>query len=195
MNRRTLTILTAVVVMSLLGAGCVTTGAAPRADGYAWSRGGKLSFTASNHIGACHHAIIYAFTDLDIAVVGDTTDTQVGRVIGQTSLGESVTGDLEPQSLYVTKIDVRVGMRGNQGQAIMPSRIFHHTSWAKPQVNSQPINQIVPPRPTAPPPPRFPSFDILVSFLSLFPSWELERRQPSFIYLPFSLKRGEVILF
>jgi hypothetical protein len=117
MNRRAFTLLTVLLGISLLVSGCVAAvAAAGGAGGYVWSRG-KLSFTTSHDIDSCHDAAISALTSLDIKITGDTTDSMAGRIKGETATGEDVTVDLEPQSIRVTKIDIRVGFWGNEGQA------------------------------------------------------------------------------
>ena len=117
MNRKAFTLLTVLLGISLLVSGCVAAvAAAGGAGGYAWSRG-KLSFTAPHDINTCHDAAISALTALDIKVTGDTTDSVAGRIKGLTALGEDVTVDLEPQSIRITKMDVRVGFWGNEAQA------------------------------------------------------------------------------
>jgi hypothetical protein len=119
MNRKAFTLLTALLGISLLVSGCVAAvAAAGGAGGYAWSRG-KLSFTTPHDITSCHDATISALTTLDIKVTGDTTDMLAGRIKGETATGEDLTVDLEPQSIRVTKIDIRVGFWGNETQARM----------------------------------------------------------------------------
>jgi hypothetical protein len=102
--------------MWLVVSGCVVAAAAGGAGGYAWSRG-KLSFTTPNDIHACHEAAISSLTALNIQVTGDTTSTMSGRIKGLTESGEDVTIDLEPQSVRSTKVDIRVGFWGNEGQS------------------------------------------------------------------------------
>ena len=121
MNRKTLSLAVALVVASLLMSGCiaaVVAGAAGGAGGYAWSRG-KLSFTTSHDITTCHDATITALAGLKIKVTGDSTDMLAGRIKAVTATGEEVTIDLEPQSIRVTKFDIRVGFWGNQIQSEM----------------------------------------------------------------------------
>lgn len=118
MNRKALTLVAALVGMSLIISGCVAlaVGAAAGAGGYVWTKG-RLSFTTPHHISECHDAAIYALSDLKINVVGDTTDNLAGRIKGQTATGDPVTIDLEPQAQNVTKIDVRVGFWGEKEKA------------------------------------------------------------------------------
>jgi len=117
MNRKALTLLTALVATSLLVSGCVAAAAAAGgAGGYAWSRG-KLSFTTPHNIASCHTATISALAELGIKVTADTTDSLSGKIKGVTKTGEDVAVDLEPQSQSVTKIDVRVGFWGNETEA------------------------------------------------------------------------------
>lgn len=118
MNRKALTLFAAIITMCAVVSGCASSdaGAAGGAGGYTWARG-KLSFTVSHDIGTCHNAAILALTDLEITVVGDTTDRLAGRIMGETSLGESVIVDLEPKGLEVTKIEIRVGVVGSEGQS------------------------------------------------------------------------------
>lgn len=108
------------VGMSLAVSGCVAAaaGAAGGIGGYAWTKG-KLTFTTSYNISACHDATISALAGLDVRVTGDTTSTLAGRIKGVTATGDEVTIDLEPQSIRVTKIDVRVGFWGNEVQSRM----------------------------------------------------------------------------
>ena len=116
MHRKSLTLLAALVGVSLFLSGCVTAvvvGVAGGAGGYAWSSG-KLSFTTSHDITACHDATISALAGLNVDVTGDTTDMLAGRIKGVTATGENVTIDLEPQSMHVTKMDIRVGFWGNK---------------------------------------------------------------------------------
>jgi hypothetical protein len=117
MNRKAIALVTALLGMSLLVSGCVAAvAAAGGAGGYAWSRG-KLSFTTPNDITKCHKAAISGLAELDIRIVGDTTDTLTGRIKGETATGEDVTVDLESQTIRITKIDIRVGFWGNREQA------------------------------------------------------------------------------
>jgi len=121
MNRKSLTLVAALVGMSLLVSGCVVAlvaGAAGGAGGYAWANG-KLSFSTDHNIDECHNATISALSELRIKVTGDTTDKLIGRVKGVTATNKEVTIDLEPQSLHVTKIDIRVGFWGNETQSTM----------------------------------------------------------------------------
>ena len=121
MNRRSLTLVAALVGMSLLVSGCVAAlaaGAAGGAGGYAWASG-KLSFSTDHNIDECHNATISALSELRIKVTGDTTDKLIGRVKGVTATNKEVTIDLEPQSTHVTKIDIRVGFWGNETQSTM----------------------------------------------------------------------------
>ena len=121
MNRRSLTFAAALVGMSLLVSGCVAAlaaGAAGGAGGYAWASG-KLSFSTDHNIDECHNATISALSELRIKVTGDTTDKLIGRVKGVTATNKEVTIDLEPQSMHVTKIDIRVGFWGNETQSTM----------------------------------------------------------------------------
>jgi len=121
MNRKSLTLVAALVGMSLLVSGCavaLVAGAAGGAGGYAWASG-KLSFSADHNIDECHNATISALSELRIKVTGDTTDKLIGRVKGVTATNKEVTIDLEPQSLHVTKIDIRVGFWGNETQSTM----------------------------------------------------------------------------
>ena len=121
MNRKTLSLAAALVVVSLLASGCVAAvvaGVAGGAGGYAWSSG-KLSFTTSHDITTCHDAVITALAGLKIKVTGDSTDMLAGRIKGVTATGDEVTIDLEPQSMRVTKMDVRVGFWGNQTRSEM----------------------------------------------------------------------------
>ena len=121
MNRKTLSLAVALVVVSLFMSGCVAAvavGAAGGAGGYAWSSG-KLSFTTSNDITTCHDATITALAGLKVDIKGDSTDMLAGRIKGNTATGEEVTIDLEPQSMRVTKFDIRVGFWGNQVQSEM----------------------------------------------------------------------------
>ncbi len=118
MNRKTLTLVAALVGISLMISGCVAlaVGAAAGAGGYVWANG-RISFTTPHHISECHDAAIYALSDLKISVVGDTTDNLAGRIKGQTAAGDPVTIDLEPQAQNITKIDVRVGFWGEKEKA------------------------------------------------------------------------------
>ena len=121
MNRKSLTLVAALVGMSLLVSGCVAAlaaGAAGGAGGYAWASG-KLSFSTDHNIDECHNATISALSELRIKVTGDTTDKLIGRVKGVTATNKEVTIDLEPQSMHVTKIDIRVGFWGNETQSTM----------------------------------------------------------------------------
>jgi len=121
MNRKSLTLVAALVGMSLLVSGCavaLVAGAAGGAGGYAWASG-KLSFSADHNIDECHNATISALSELRIKVTGDTTDKLIGRVKGVTATNKEVTIDLEPQSIHVTKIDIRVGFWGNETQSTM----------------------------------------------------------------------------
>jgi len=121
MNRKSLTLVAALVGMSLLVSGCavaLVAGAAGGAGGYAWASG-KLSFSTDHNIDECHNATISALSELRIKVTGDTTDKLIGRVKGVTATNKEVTIDLEPQSIHVTKIDIRVGFWGNETQSTM----------------------------------------------------------------------------
>jgi len=99
-----------------LGLRALAAGAAGGAGGYAWASG-KLSFSTEHNIDECHNATISALSELRIKVTGDSTDKLIGRVKGVTATNKEVTIDLEPQSLHVTKIDIRVGFWGNETSA------------------------------------------------------------------------------
>ncbi len=119
MNRKTLSLVAALAVVSLLMSGCVAAlavGVAGGAGGYAWSSG-KLTFTTPNDITTCHEATVTALASLKIDIKGDSTDMLAGRIKGVTATGEEVTIDLEPQSIRITKMDIRVGFWGNQVQS------------------------------------------------------------------------------
>ena len=116
MNRKVLIMLAALVSISLLASGCVAVvAAAGGVGGYAWSSG-KLSFTTDHNISEAHDAAISAMGELGITITGDTTDTLAGRIKGITATNEEVTIDLEPQSVRITKIDIRVGFWGDETQ-------------------------------------------------------------------------------
>ena len=121
MHRKSLTLLAALAGVSLFLSGCVTAvvvGVAGGAGGYAWSSG-KLSFTTSHDVKACHEATIPALAELGVDVTSDTTDMLAGRIKGVTATGEDVKIDLEPQSTHVTKVDIRVGFWGNKARSQM----------------------------------------------------------------------------
>lgn len=110
MNRNALTLAAILVGLSFLFSGCATNPMEGR---------GKVSFTTPHNITTCHDAAISALAELGVDITGDTTDMLVGRIKGLTATNQDVTIDLEPQSIMVTKIDVRVGRLGNQVQSNM----------------------------------------------------------------------------
>jgi hypothetical protein len=121
MNRKTLSLAAALVVVSLLASGCVAAlvvGAAGGAGGYRWSSG-KLSFETSHSITTCHDAVIKALAGLKIKVTDDSSDMLSGKIKGVTGTGDEVRIDIEPQSATVTKLDVRVGFWGNKTRSEM----------------------------------------------------------------------------
>ena len=121
MDRKSLALTAALIGISLMVSGCVAAvvvGAAGGAGGYAWASG-KLSFTTNHGIDDCHDATVSALAALGVRITGDTTGKLAGRIKGITATSEEVTIDLEPQSMRVTKIDVRVGFWGNQTQSTM----------------------------------------------------------------------------
>ncbi len=121
MDRKSLALTAALIGISLMVSGCVAAiaaGAAGGAGGYAWVSG-KLSFTTNHGIDDCHTAAVSALAALGVRITGDTTGKLAGRIKGITTTSEEVTIDLEPQSMRVTKIDVRVGFWGNQIQSTM----------------------------------------------------------------------------
>lgn len=121
MHRKSLTLLAALVGVSLFLSGCVAVvvaGVAGGVGGYAWSNG-KLSFTTPHDVKACHDATIPALAELGVDVTSDTTGMLAGRIKGLTAAGEDVKIDLEPQSIRVTKVDIRVGFWGNKTRSQM----------------------------------------------------------------------------
>lgn len=121
MHRKPLTLVAALVAASLLMSGCVAAvvvGVAGGVGGYAWSNG-KLSFTTPHDVKACHDAAIPALAELGVDVTSDNTDLLAGRIRGVTATGEDVKIDLEPQSIRVTKVDIRVGFWGNKTRSEM----------------------------------------------------------------------------
>ncbi len=108
----------AVVVLVLILSGCASAPPAQTStrNGYTWSRG-KLVFSAPHTLQKCHDATIFAFINLDVSVEGDSTTRDGGRIVGKTGAGESVTVDLVPESINLTKLRVRVGVMGNEGQS------------------------------------------------------------------------------
>jgi hypothetical protein len=120
MKRSALVLVGVMAAMSLLVSGCSTPivgGGVVGPDGYAWGMG-KLSFTVSHNVMRCHDATITALTELGVALVGDTTDMAAGgRVVGRTAVGDDVTITLEPQARRITRIEIRVGLLGDEFQS------------------------------------------------------------------------------
>lgn len=113
MNRK-LILITMLVGVSLILAGCALfAGAAAGAGTYAWVSG-KLTFTTPHDVARSHEATLAAFKRLEIVVVKDETSELGSKMEGKSkTTGETVTVDLEPQASNVTKIDIRVGFFGN----------------------------------------------------------------------------------
>ena len=123
MNRNVAAFMTVIVGMSLLVSSCATPvvggGGTVGVNGYAWGMG-KLTFTTSYNVMRCHDAAITALTELGVALTGDTTDMLAGgRIVGRTAVGNYVTVNLEPQARNNTKIDIRVGILGDEAQSRM----------------------------------------------------------------------------
>jgi hypothetical protein len=116
MNRKALTVTTALVGLSLILSGCVpllVAGAIGGAGGYMWVNG-KLSFTTPHTTVECHRATVAALDELKIRITGEAVDMVTGKITGKTSTGDNVIIDLEPMSADLTKVDIRVGLIGNQ---------------------------------------------------------------------------------
>jgi len=119
MNRRVLLVFSSLIALSLIVSGCVVLalgGAAAGTGAYVFASG-KLSFTTGHDISECHSAALSAFKDLGITVASDATDQLSGRIKGETSTGESVSVDLEPQPPLNTWIEIRVGFWGDRSKA------------------------------------------------------------------------------
>ncbi len=120
MNRKVLTIVSVLIVLSTLLSGCIVLfagGAAAGAGTYVWVRG-KLTFTSVDDVRVCHDATVSAFRDLGIQVVSDNTDLLSGKIRGETNTGDSVKVDLEPEASNVTRIEVRVGFWGSHSKSV-----------------------------------------------------------------------------
>jgi hypothetical protein len=114
--------------VSLIASGCATglTSKKPAttADGYGWTRG-NLILTTIHSISECHDATRSALASLGIDVVSDETDKLSGKIEGRGPEGESVTVNLIPQGLYVTRIEVRVGSPGSRADSELIADSIH----------------------------------------------------------------------
>ncbi|MHC4165543.1 MAG: DUF3568 family protein [Planctomycetota bacterium] len=124
MNRKiliSLTILLGSFALVLCGCASPIVGADAEVGGYVW-KSGKLYFATADSTTRCHEATLKAFEDLGITVTTDTTDMLSGTVRGETSTEKIVTVDLEPTEMNITRISIRLDVRGNHAQSINIAR-------------------------------------------------------------------------
>lgn len=95
--------------------GCVAViGAAAGGAGTATWLGGKLSQKVYASVESTHRAAVRALAEMDFVTNKETVTDQVTQIVGQTSTGRPFWIDIRPIDSKETRLDVRVGVPGDQ---------------------------------------------------------------------------------